>query len=1154
MFSQADRFRRGARAGAKDNVAPVASWSMLDGVTVMQPILRSTELQPEDLLYREHHCHCSSTMNLFLLDLNRQLCAAGHCDKHIIKMILELAQLLYGVWALTEEDAKWREQAPKQGYRVTHKHHPVSVWLRASRQNYVFAASFSQAMLEEYTKRYHRVHGCTDHLVWLENNIPPKLEDKPMSQMPQAMPEQYRVNDGCGSMEDTVEAYRRYYVGEKMWMAKYTNSEWPQWIDKDVVELAKQGLILRKDPPKPKPKKARVTKSKSLKPRKPLTYRRRSRHAIVEDTENVKIECVTEVIVEEILREDEFDVLDTIKQIVKIEGQEKEEKKEEKRGEKRKRWARKASLPPNFCAGKKIRSRSILQKRQQPEISNDKAAEGRKQAGKLKRIEKLTHYLKKCNRTENNVINLSYFQLPNIHSIVEEVVKTNHLNTNAWTDLKLDLNGIVDVTPNLFIMSRNLTTLTLRYNKINQLPEELCANCPNLRVLNISNNPLSNGLPENIDLLVNLEELHCSNTIMKDVTPALGRCTKLVVVDFFNCNIVELSPEMGQLSQLQRLDLANNYVTTLPREFVGLKSLNYLNLNNNNIQTLPEGFATAVGDTLRELHMARTGIDDGDVVEDDDQVHNLIDDLSKMKQLSKLDISNNKISHVPGKFADLSAFPNLKRLNLSHNPLVSTKSMFETEESLLLKDRLEILVVDVNSNNVHNKMVTNEGEPLTASTGEMQRPLHKTNSKGDNTAFILGTSPSSGLSSGGAHSRKSLEVSHFKRYVLDYEDFIERDLHPVRSENSVRIPFITRLSMEELRDRIKGCIFGAALGDAIGLATEFLSKVEAQFHYHDQKLDYYTFIRDKHRSAFTPGDWTDDTDQMIVIMDCILNNNEDEEDILNKSNSPMISQHQFAAGLQKWAKTGFRDELGDSTGTGIGHNVLAVVTHPNFLDSPQAIAEMAIRKSEQGEKNQNVANNGALMRTAVLGIPFFYNMEKVVNHTRLICKTTHADDRCVSSCLALSSAIALLMRGEDLIPHASKNVKPTAPINYIIQQSLRIAKSATKDSAELEEAMGCRNFRKLRLEEENTRGYTFKTLGAAFSCFYEQARDDKSFKDIITSVIMEGGDSDSNGCSAGALIGARIGYSQLPEEWLGNLIHKEWLENKVDKFIKILGL
>lgn len=176
-------------------------------------------------------------MNLFLLSLDRKECVSWYADKHIVKMILELAQLLYGVWGAVE-DPVWRDHAPKGGYKMTHINHPTAKWMRASKQNYIFAASFAHPMLDEYTKRYNKIHGCKIHLDWLVANIPPSLPDGPLTQLPQAMPSQYKVNDGCGTMEDTVTAYRAYYAGDKVKNIKitYTNAEWPHWLPKNVPE------------------------------------------------------------------------------------------------------------------------------------------------------------------------------------------------------------------------------------------------------------------------------------------------------------------------------------------------------------------------------------------------------------------------------------------------------------------------------------------------------------------------------------------------------------------------------------------------------------------------------------------------------------------------------------------------------------------------------------------------------------------------------------------------------------------------------------------------------------------------------------------------------------------------------------------------------
>lgn len=158
-----------------------------------------------------------------------------HADKHIVKMILELAQLLYVVWAITGDEF-WRQRAPCGGYKTTHVNHPIAIWMRQSKANYIFAVSFAHPMLEEYTRRYGKIHGCQKHLDWLISNIPPYLPDNALTQMPQAMPDEFKVNNQCGTMEDTVAAYKAYYIGFKLKTIKitYTNTEWPEWLPKPL--------------------------------------------------------------------------------------------------------------------------------------------------------------------------------------------------------------------------------------------------------------------------------------------------------------------------------------------------------------------------------------------------------------------------------------------------------------------------------------------------------------------------------------------------------------------------------------------------------------------------------------------------------------------------------------------------------------------------------------------------------------------------------------------------------------------------------------------------------------------------------------------------------------------------------------------------------
>ena len=73
-----------------------------------------------------------------------------------------------------------------------------------------------------------------------------------------------------------------------------------------------------------------------------------------------------------------------------------------------------------------------------------------------------------------------------------------------------------------------------------------------------------------------------------------------------------------------------------------------------------------------------------------------------------------------------------------------------------------------------------------------------------------------------------------------------------------------------LQDKIKGIIFGQAIGDALGLATEFMTLTEVKENYPNGLETYSDIIQDNHRSRWEIGDWTDDTDQFLCIIDSIL--------------------------------------------------------------------------------------------------------------------------------------------------------------------------------------------------------------------------------------------------------------------------------------------
>lgn len=96
-------------------------------------------------------------MNIFFLDSRASVAARLHCDAHVVKMLLETVQLLYGVW-------HFYGTAFDDGYKWTHKQHPVAVWCRSCRAHYMWTVELAAALLVEYEKRYNKQHKCGVHV------------------------------------------------------------------------------------------------------------------------------------------------------------------------------------------------------------------------------------------------------------------------------------------------------------------------------------------------------------------------------------------------------------------------------------------------------------------------------------------------------------------------------------------------------------------------------------------------------------------------------------------------------------------------------------------------------------------------------------------------------------------------------------------------------------------------------------------------------------------------------------------------------------------------------------------------------------------------------------------------------------------------------
>jgi hypothetical protein len=155
-------------------------------------------------------------MNIFWLDYDIKKCAQYHCDKHCTKMIVEYAQLLCTSHHVVDTNS---DDIP---YKIVHKNHPCAIWVRESLSNYLILCELGLELCSEYTHRYKKTHKSKEVLEWcLINKL--KIDDKGFTKPPLAMPDEFKV-------EDVVESYRRYYMGEKKRFATWKFSDTPKWF------------------------------------------------------------------------------------------------------------------------------------------------------------------------------------------------------------------------------------------------------------------------------------------------------------------------------------------------------------------------------------------------------------------------------------------------------------------------------------------------------------------------------------------------------------------------------------------------------------------------------------------------------------------------------------------------------------------------------------------------------------------------------------------------------------------------------------------------------------------------------------------------------------------------------------------------------------
>jgi len=289
---------------------------------------------------------------------------------------------------------------------------------------------------------------------------------------------------------------------------------------------------------------------------------------------------------------------------------------------------------------------------------------------------------------------------------------------------------------------------------------------------------------------------------------------------------------------------------------------------------------------------------------------------------------------------------------------------------------------------------------------------------------------------------------------------------------------------DQLRDRFRGCLIGLAVGDALGAAAEFMTEEEVRATL--GHLDDYVGTQ-----SWQAGEYTDDTAMALCMAESLVEHG-------------CVNLEDIARKFVQWMVT---------DGRGIGNQTAAVLGKARAGEDCTA-ASVSVWEAS----GRQAAGNGGVMRCAPVALFGWRDRDALIRHSRETCRLTHADPRCEWSCVAVNAAIAGLLARQDAPMDEARSA--------VVGQCQEL--DAALDRAE--------NIRVVEMRVDGwDQGYTIVTTQIGFSALCGGA----PFDDALIEVVNKGGDADTNGAVAGALLGARDGYRAIPTRWSGRLAEAE---------------
>ena len=277
-------------------------------------------------------------------------------------------------------------------------------------------------------------------------------------------------------------------------------------------------------------------------------------------------------------------------------------------------------------------------------------------------------------------------------------------------------------------------------------------------------------------------------------------------------------------------------------------------------------------------------------------------------------------------------------------------------------------------------------------------------------------------------------------------------------------------------DRVRGCLLGLAIGDAVGTTVEFRPR---------GSFPPVTAMDGGGPFHLKPGQWTDDTSMALCLGTSLVTKN---------GFDPVDQMDRY----WDWYQNGYLSSTGECFD--IGNTVRQALERYKQTGNPFS-----------GSTSPDMAGNGSLMRLASIPMFYFPDLEKILKFAGESSRTTHAASECIESCQLFAEMLFRALSG------MSKDAILSNTTIKILSPKIRSIARGEYCQKPMTQIKGT--------------GYVVESLEAALWCFYQT----DTFESGILQAANLGDDADTTAAICGQIAGAYYGESGIPTKWLETL-------------------